>query len=343
MLSWYNLENMKIGLIGLPNVGKSSLFNLLTQANAQVAKFPFTTIEKNVGVVIIPDERLDRIVEITKSPKKTYAHIDFVDIAGLIKGASKGEGLGNKFLSHIRDVDLVLHILRCFPDPDIPHTGTEIDPEKDYEIVRSELFLGDLEIVERRLDKIKKNFQAKDEIETLSEIKADLEKAQIPKKRMIDLPLLTTIPEIIVLNFDEDGCFKTKFPGYRISVKLEEDISNFDEQERIELRSQAGFEKDGITGLLKLCLQQLSMITFFTIKGEEARAWLIKSGTKVIDAAGKIHTDLKQGFIKAEILRYDDLLRVGSFAHCHEQGLTKIEGKEYAVQDGDIVLIRFKV
>jgi GTP-binding protein YchF len=334
---------MKIGIIGLPNVGKSSLFNLLTQANAQVAKFPFTTIERNVGVVIIPDQRLDKIVEITKSPKKTYAHIDFVDIAGLIKGASKGEGLGNKFLSHIRDVDLVLHILRCFPDPDIPHTDAEIDPEKDYEIVRSELFLGDLEIVERRFDKIKKNFQAKEEIETLSKIKADLEKAQIPKERMIDLPLLTTIPEIIVLNFDEDGCFKTNFPGYRISVKLEEDILSFDEQERIELRSQTGFERDGITGLLKLCLHQLSMITFFTIKGEEARAWLIKSGTKVIDAAGKIHTDLKQGFIKAEILRYDDLLKGGSFANCHEQGLTKIEGKEYIVQDGDIVLIRFKV
>ncbi|MEO0123760.1 MAG: redox-regulated ATPase YchF [candidate division WOR-3 bacterium] len=334
---------MKIGIIGLPNVGKSSLFNLLTQANAQVAKFPFTTIERNVGVVIIPDERLDKIVDLTKSPKKTYAHIDFVDIAGLIKGASKGEGLGNKFLSHIRDVDLVLHILRCFPNPDIPHTDTDIDPKKDYDIVRSELFLADLEIVERRLDKIKKKYEAKEEFEILNRIKSDLEKAQVPKEKISDLPLLTMIPEIIVLNFDEDGKFKTDFPGYRISVKLEEDILNFSENEKIELRKEAGLEPEGVNGLLKLCLQQLSMITFFTIKGEESRAWLIRSGTKVIDAAGKIHTDLKEGFIKAEILRYEDLLRAQTFAHAHEQGLTKIEGKEYIVQDGDIILIKFKV
>jgi len=333
---------MKIGIIGLPNVGKSSLFNLLTKANAQVAKFPFTTIERNVGVVIIPDQRLDKIVEINKSPKKTYAHIDFVDIAGLIKGASKGEGLGNKFLSHIRDVDLVLHILRCFPDPDIPHTDTEMNPKNDYEIVRSELFLADLEIVERRIDKIKKKFEAKEEFETLTRIKETLVKAQIPHEKISDLPLLTTTPEIIVLNFDEDGNFKTDFVGYTISVKLEEDILDFSEQEKIELRKEANLEPEGLSGLMKLCLNQLSIISFFTIKGEESRAWLIKSGTKVIDAAGKIHTDLQEGFIKAEILRYDDLLKTGSFAHAHEQGLTKIEGKEYIVQDGDIILIKFR-
>lgn len=333
---------MKIGIIGLPNIGKSSLFNLLTRANAQVAKFPFTTIERNVGVVVIPDERLDKIVEITKSPKKTYAHIDFVDIAGLIKGAANGAGLGNKFLSHIRDVDLVLHILRCFSDPDIPHT-TDIDPKKDYDIVRSELFLADLEIVERRIDKIKKKFEAKEEFEILNRTKSDLEKAQVPKEKIQDLPLLTTIPEIIVLNFDEDGKFKTDFFGYKISIKLEEDIVNFSEDEKIELRKAVGLEPEGVNGLLKLCLQQLSMITFFTIKGEESKAWLIKRGTKVIDAAGKIHTDLKEGFIKAEILRYEDLVKAQTFAHAHELGLTKIEGKEYIVQDGDIVLIKFKV
>jgi GTP-binding protein YchF len=334
---------MKIGIIGLPNVGKSSLFNLLTHANAQVAKFPFTTIERNVGVVIIPDERLDKIVEVTKSPKKTYAHIDFVDIAGLIKGASKGEGLGNKFLSHIRDVDLVIHILRCFSDSDIPHTDTELNPKKDYEVVRSELFLADLEIVERRMDKIKKKFEAREEFETLLRIKSALERAEIPQERIAGLPLLTTIPEIIVLNFDEDGSFKTDFNGYRISVKLEEDIKDFSEQEKMELRREAGLEPEGTTGLLKLCLKRLSMITFFTIKGEESRAWLIESGTKVVDAGGKIHSDLKEGFIKAEVLRYEDLLRAGSFNNAHEQGLTKIEGKDYIVQDGDIILIKFKV
>ncbi len=334
---------MKIGIIGLPNVGKSSLFNLLTQANAQVAKFPFTTIERNVGVVIIPDERLDRIFELTKSPKKTYAHIDFVDIAGLIKGAAKGEGLGNKFLSHIRDVDLILHILRCFPDPDIPHTDTDIDPKRDYEIVRSELFLADLEIVERRIDKIKKKFEAKEEFEILNRIKTSLEKGEVPQETISDLPLLSTISEIIVLNLDEDGKFTTNFSGYRISVKLEEAIKDFSEEEKIDLRKEAGLESEGTSGLLKLCLHQLSMVTFFTIKGEESRAWLIKKGTKVIDAAGRIHTDLKEGFIKAEILKYEDLLKAGSFANAHEKGLTKIEGKEYIVQDGDIVLVKFKV
>ncbi|MEO0216857.1 MAG: redox-regulated ATPase YchF [candidate division WOR-3 bacterium] len=333
---------MKIGIIGLPNVGKSSLFNLLTQANAQVAKFPFTTIERNVGVVIIPDERLDKIVEITRSPKKTYAHIDFVDIAGLIKGASKGEGLGNKFLSHIRDVDLVLHVLRCFSDPDIPHTDIDIDPKRDYDIVRSELFLADLEMVERRLDKIKKKFEAKEEFEILTRIKSSLAKGENPQEEIADLPLLTTIPEIIVLNFDEEGKFKTDFQGYKISVRLEEDIKDFSEAEKKELRIEAGLEPNGITGLLKLCLKELSMITFFTIKGEESRAWLIESNTKVIDAAGKIHSDLKEGFIKAEILRYEDLLKAQSFASAHEKGLTRIEGKDYIVQDGDIVLIKFR-
>ncbi|MGQ9665375.1 MAG: redox-regulated ATPase YchF [bacterium] len=333
---------MKIGIIGLPNVGKSSLFNLLTKANVQVAKFPFTTIERNVGVVIVPDERLDKIVEINKSPKKTYAHIDFVDIAGLIKGASKGEGLGNKFLSHIRDVDLVLHILRCFPDPDVPHIDVTLNPKSDYEIVRSELFLADLEVVERKMEKIKKRFEVKEEFETLLRIKESLERAQIPAENVVDLPLLTTIPEIIVLNFDEDGNFKTDFAGYRISVKLEEDIFDFSESEKIELRKEAHLNPGGYTGLIKLCLSQLSIITFFTIKGEESRAWLVKSGTKVIDAAGKIHTDLQEGFIKAEILRYDDLLKTGSFAQAHEEGLTKVEGREYIVQDGDIILIKFR-
>ncbi|MCX7994610.1 MAG: redox-regulated ATPase YchF [candidate division WOR-3 bacterium] len=331
---------MKVGIIGLPNVGKTSLFNLLTRANAQVAKFPFTTIERNVGVVIIPDERLDRIVEIIKSPKKTYAHVDFVDIAGLIKGASKGEGLGNKFLSHIRDVNLVLHVLRCFPDPDIPHTDTDFNPEKDYEVVRSELFLADLEIVERRLEKIKKKFESREEFEILTRIKSSLEKGIRPQEKINDLPLLTTIPEIVVLNLDEDGKFKTTFPGYRISVKLEEDIKDFSEEEKMEFRKEAGLETGGLSGLLKLCLQELSIITFFTIKGEESRAWIIKSGTTVIEAAGKIHSDLKEGFIKAEILKYEDLLKTLSFTRAQEQGLTRIEGKEYIVQDGDIILIK---
>lgn len=334
---------MKIGIIGLPNVGKSSLFNLLTGANAQVAKFPFTTIERNVGVVTIPDERLDKIVEMIKSPKKTYANIDFVDIAGLIEGASKGEGLGNRFLSHIRDVDCILHILRCFYDSDIPHIDTTINPLKDYEIVRSELYLADLELVERRMEKIKKKIEAKLEYETLKRIKESLEKGEIPKEKITDLPLISTIPEIVVLNFDEDGRFKTDIEGYRISVKLEEDIEGFTEEEKKALRKEANLEPEGLNGLIRLCLRQLSIITFFTIKGEEARAWIIKSGTRAIDGAGKIHTDLKEGFIKAEIISYEDFIRAKSFTNAHNLGLIRIEGRDYIIQDGEIILIKFRV
>lgn len=333
---------MKIGIIGLPNVGKSSLFNLLTSANAQVAKFPFTTIDRNVGMVLIPDERLKKIVELTNSPKMTYATIEFIDIAGLIKGASKGEGLGNKFLAHIRDVDFVLHILRCFTDPNIPHTDTEIIPSRDYEIVRTELFLADLEIVERKIEKIKKKFECREEFEKLNRIKDALSRAEIPKDTIPDLPLLSIIPEIVVLNLDEDGKFKDGVEGYRLSVKLEEDILEFTELEKEDLRKSISLAPQGLTGLLDLCLKKLSLINFYTIKGEEARAWPIKQGTKIIDAAGMIHTDLKQGFIKAEVLNYKDFIKSGGFTQAQHLGLTKIEGKDYIVQDEDIILIKFR-
>jgi len=334
---------MKIGIVGLPNVGKSSLFNLLTKANAQVAKFPFTTIDRNVGMAIIPDEKLERIVEITKSPKMTYGAIEFIDIAGLIKGASKGEGLGNKFLSHIRGVDLIIHLLRCFSDPDIPHTDSEILPKRDYEIVRTELFISDLEIVERKIEKIKKKAECKDEFEHLNRIKDYLARAEIPGDTLPDLPLLSMKPEIVVLNLDEDGKFKNGVEGYRLSVRLEEDILDFEENEKEDLRKEASLEPQGLKGLLDRCLKNLSIILFYTIKGEEARAWPIKTGTKVIDAAGMIHTDLKEGFIKAEVLPYNDFIKSGGFTQAQTIGLTKVEGKDYVVLDGDIILIKFRV
>ncbi len=336
---------MKIGIVGLPNAGKSSLFNLLTKANAQVAKFPFTTIDRNVGMVMVRDERFDRIIEVLKPAKATPAAIEFVDIAGLIKGASRGEGLGNQFLSHIRDVDIIVHLLRCFEAADIPlgHSEMQIDPLRDYDIVRTELMLADLDLVERRLDKIKKKFEVKEEFDKLTKIKEFLAKGRVPQSTIPDLPLLTTKQEIIVLNLDEDGAFQTPIQGYRLSVKLEEDICDFDEKEKIELRANSKLEPGALYGLVKLCMEKLSVISFYTIKGEETRAWIIKKGTKVIDAAGMIHTDLKEGFIKAEILDFDGFVKDGGFTQAQHLGHTKIEGKEYVVKDGDIILIKFRI
>ncbi len=333
---------MKIGIIGLPNVGKSSLFNLLTEAHAQVAKFPFTTVDRNVGMVVIPDKRLPKIVEITQSPQMKYACIEFTDIAGLIKGAAHGDGLGNKFLSHIRDVDLIIHLLRCFTDADIPHTDSNVVPKRDYEIVRTELFLSDLAIVERKVEKMKKKVECKEEVEKLSAIKELLSQGKIPEDTGPELPLLTPKREIVVLNMDEDGKFENGIGGYKLSVKLEEDIIDFTEDEKEELRKEAGLDKRGLSGLLERCLETLSIIQFFTIKGKEARAWSVKKGTTIVDAAGMIHSDMKNGFIKAEVLTFDDFIKSAGFAHAHQAGLTKIEGKDYCVQDGDIVLIKFR-
>jgi len=333
---------MKVGIIGLPNVGKSSLFNLLTNAGAQVAKFPFTTIDRNVGMVSIPDERIEKIVEITKSPKMKYASIEFLDIAGLIKDAHKGEGLGNKFLAHIRDVDLVVHILRCFNAPDVAHVSTQLSPSDDYSIVRTELLLADLEIVERRIEKIKKAAEFRDELERLNKIKEEISRGKIPTEVQRELPLLTTKKEIVVLNLDDEGRFKNGLDGYRISVQLEEEISEFAEEEKIELRSDAGMNPDGPTGVVRQCLDRLSIILFYTIKGDEARAWPVTQGTTVFEAAGKIHTDMQKGFIKAEVLCYHDFVKAGGFAEAQNLGCAKIEGRKYVLLDGDIILIKFR-
>lgn len=333
---------MKVGIIGLPNVGKSSLFNLLTKAGAQVANFPFTTIDRNVGMVMIKDERLDHIVEITKSPKMKYASIEFLDIAGLIKDAHKGEGLGNKFLSHIRDVDCVVHVLRCFEAPDVAHSAAQLSPEDDYSVVRTELLLADLEIVERRIKKIEKAAEFREEMQRLNKMKNELDQGKIPGEFHVELPLLTTKKEIVLLNMDEGGKFAAGRSGYRISVKLEEEIEDFSDEEKLELRHDAGLDPRGIDGLLKMCMEELSILLFYTIKGEEARAWPVAAGTRVVDAAGKIHTDMQKGFIKAEVLAYKDFIKAGGFVEAQNQGFAKIEGKEYVVQDGDIILVKFR-
>lgn len=333
---------MKIGIVGLPNVGKSSFFNLLTDAHAQVAKFPFTTIDRNVGMVYVPDERLDRIVEVTKSARMKYAQIEFVDIAGLIKGASQGDGLGNKFLAHIRDVDLILHVLRCFTDEDIPHTDQKIIPRRDYDIVRTELLLSDLVITERRIEKIKKKVECRDELTRLQTMFETLSQGSVPETVMPDLPLLSVKKELIVVNLDEAGGFRCDIDGYKVSVKLEQDMTDFTEDEKHELREEAGVDIRGLPGLITACLETLSIILFYTIKGEEARAWPVAAGTAISEAAGMIHTDMQEGFIKAEVLGYNDFMEMHGFTAAQHAGKTHIEGKEYLVQDGDIVLIKFR-
>lgn len=333
---------MKIGIIGLPNVGKSSLFNLLTDANAQVASFPFTTIDRNVGMVQVPDERLEKIVQITEPSKVKYAQIEFVDIAGLIKGASQGDGLGNKFLAHIRDVDLILHVLRCFTDRDIPHTDENLDPRRDYDIVRTELFLADLMITERRIDKIKKRGECKEEHARLQSIRECLSQGSVPDTLIPDLPLLSVKKEVVVANMDEAGGAACDLDGYRLSVKLEEDIMDFPEKDKVELRAETGVDIRGVPGLITDCLQTLSVILFYTIKGSETRAWPLVEGTSIWEAAGKIHTDMQEGFIKAEVLGFDDFIVTKGFSAAQHAGKTHIEGKEYSVKDGDIVLIKFR-
>ena len=334
---------MKIGIIGLPNAGKSSLFNLFTTAQAQVADFPFTTIDRNIGMAPVADTALMEIAGITKSAKVTRASLEVVDIAGLIHGASRGEGLGNTFLSHIRDVDLILHVVRCFEDPQVPHIDAEILPKKDYEVVRSELFLSDLEMTERRMNKIKKRSECKEEYDLLYAIHAALEKGIVPSRLHQELPLITTKKEIVVLNLDENAGCTHPIAGYRISVRMEEDIKDMSTDEQQELRREINADISGAEGLLEQCCRELSLITFYTIKGDETRAWLLPGGSTVLTAAGKIHSDMEKGFIKAEVVTHSDFMVAKGFAGAQHSGKTRIEGKDYVVHDKDIILIKFRI
>lgn len=365
---------MKLGIVGLPNVGKSTLFNAITKAGAESANYPFCTIEPNVGVVAVPDERLDRLAEMYNPEKVTPTTIEFVDIAGLVRGASKGEGLGNKFLSHIREVDAIVHVVRCFEDSNITHVDGSVDPVRDIETINLELIFADLESLERRIErtrKMSKSGEKKYQIELalLERIYENLEK-NIPVRNMEfddeeqdfvrQLFLLTSKPVIYAANISEDDLGKdpSSLPLVKklidyvaqekaevlvICANLEEEIAQLEPEEKQMFLEDLGIKESGLDRLIKACYKLLGLISYLTAGPKEVRAWTIAKGTKAPQAAGKIHTDFERGFIRAEVIHFDTLMEVGSYTAAKEKGLVRSEGKEYEVKDGDIILFRFNV
>lgn len=365
---------MKLGMVGLPNVGKSTLFNAITNAGAQSANYPFCTIEPNIGMVCVPDERLDRLAEMYDPDKFTPATIEFVDIAGLVKGASKGEGLGNKFLSHIREVDAVIHVVRCFENDDITHVDGSIDPARDIETINLELILSDLDLLTRRIDSRKKAMKGDKsiaaEVEFLERLAAEMETGKTARSVEIsedeaeylkEVALLTIKPVIYACNMGENdfenGAIENNnyyntvkeiasaegAETFPICAEMEAEIAELDPDEKEIFLEDMGLENSGLDRLIQKSYSLLGLISFLTAGKQEVRAWTIKKGTKAPQAAGKIHTDFERGFIRAEVVAYDDLMACGTMTAAKEKGLVRSEGKEYVMKDGDIVLFRFNV
>ncbi len=360
----------KCGIVGLPNVGKSTTFNALSNANAESSNFPFCTIDPNVGIASVKDERLYKLAKLVKPKKITPPVVEFVDIAGLVKGASEGAGLGNKFLSHIRDVQVIVHVVRCFNDEDIVHTMGDVDPQRDIEVIDLELMISDIQTIENRMTKLQKQAKSgdkksKEELKTLEQFKQLLEEGkplrkldltESEKKIIRELRLLSAKPVIYVANVSEEDINGNNYskkveeiaksenaPVIVLSSKLEEQIGKLNENEKREFMEMLGIKESGLDRLARTGYEMLGLITFFTAGPKEVRGWTIKKGTTAKEAAGVIHSDIERGFIRAEVIKYEDYISCGGEKEAKEKGLMHLEGKDYVMQDGDVVYFRFNV